>query len=390
MDIDSDEPDNTSKLPAPRLSASPTPTTTGFDALFFHTMSPRQGLGRPQSKKRRSLSPESAPRVDEDAASSPSPLPSSPSQLKLERISNGNALARLSKPTLQGSGFPPSNNNNVPKRPRKLALSALVQPSDANSILSASAYPSSDKDEPENVQPARRAFSALLPPKEFGFNESYSDESSFDGPDMSSPAQSYAKRQQVKGIRRCNGTDDILKPLMGLKAVTNNRQDSPSSRFMAAGLPGFGDNEAHGKILPCHRVTEDGLMRINTKTVCFFRFFFVFHSMISLLISVQLDDLLDGVFTSQITAFYVVDCRFDYEYNGGHVPGAVNIKTPGGVEEFLLGPNITKPRPCISGDSAKKTVLVFHCEYSAKRAPTLYVTGFCLVPSTCKLTTDSL
>ena len=44
-----------------------------------------------------------------------------------------------------------------------------------------------------------------------------------------------------------------------------------------------------------------------------------------------------------------------------------------GVEELLLGPSLTKPRPSVSGDSMKKTVLIFHCEFSAKRAPTLYV-----------------
>ena len=69
----------------------------------------------------------------------------------------------------------------------------------------------------------------------------------------------------------------------------------------------------------------------------------------------------------------MIDCRFDYEYNGGHVPGAININTQDGVEEFFLGPRKGRPSPSMSGDNAKKTVLVFHCEFSAKRAPTLYV-----------------
>jgi M-phase inducer tyrosine phosphatase len=69
--------------------------------------------------------------------------------------------------------------------------------------------------------------------------------------------------------------------------------------------------------------------------------------------------------------FRVLDCRFDYEYNGGHILGAVNVRTTTAVEEMLLGPDAVKPAPCVSGDSAKKTVLVFHCEFSAKRAPTL-------------------
>jgi M-phase inducer tyrosine phosphatase len=94
--------------------------------------------------------------------------------------------------------------------------------------------------------------------------------SSFDGPDMSSPAQAYAKRQQVKAIRRRDGTEDF-RPLTGATAmVQRDMFESPSAKFMAAGLPGFGDNETLGKILPCHRVREDGLMRVVPKTVIAF------------------------------------------------------------------------------------------------------------------------
>jgi M-phase inducer tyrosine phosphatase len=85
----------------------------------------------------------------------------------------------------------------------------------------------------------------------------------------------------------------------------------------------------------------------------------------------QLNDLLDGRYDSRIGKFHVIDCRFDYEYDGGHVPGAININTTAGVEEFLLA--YGKPLPCTSSDASRKTVLVFHCEFSAKRAPTLYV-----------------
>ena len=80
---------------------------------------------------------------------------------------------------------------------------------------------------------------------------------------------------------------------------------------------------------------------------------------------------MDGKFDNKINNYYVIDCRFDYEYNGGHIPGAININTTSGVEEFLLGVSASKPVPSASGDSSKKTILVFHCEFSAKRAPTL-------------------
>ena len=115
------------------------------------------------------------------------------------------------------------------------------------------------------LPPPRRAFSATLIPT--GTEPPLDEGSSLEGPDMSSPAQAYAKRQSMKTIRRCDGTDDF-RPLTGATAMVKRDMDeSPSAKFLNAGMPGFGDNEALGKILPCHRVREDGLMRINAKTV---------------------------------------------------------------------------------------------------------------------------
>ena len=85
----------------------------------------------------------------------------------------------------------------------------------------------------------------------------------------------------------------------------------------------------------------------------------------------QLNQLLDGMYDSRLENFHIIDCRFDYEYHGGHIPGAININTTSGVEEFLLGMAAKKPMPSTSGDPSKKTILIFHCEFSVKRAPTL-------------------
>ena len=169
----------------------------------------------------------------------------------------------------------------------------------SSSPLPQSAYPvmasSDDKEEEEapvhRLPPVRRAFSAMLPPNLL--DQTMSSESSFEqDPDLSSPAQAYAQRQQVKTIRRCDGTDDF-RPITGATALMKRDteiiasrglrrseeredrgramadRDTPRSKYLNAGpgLGGFGDNEAHGKILPCHRVREDGLMRINPQTV---------------------------------------------------------------------------------------------------------------------------
>jgi M-phase inducer tyrosine phosphatase len=66
-------------------------------------------------------------------------------------------------------------------------------------------------------------------------------------------------------------------------------KESPRAQMVpegGTGLGGFGDNEAHGKVLPCHRVREDGLMRINCKTV---RHFFTAMEIV----------LIDGVCVAQ-------------------------------------------------------------------------------------------
>lgn len=261
MDVDpAPMADDEQLLSSPPLSAAP--TITGFD-MFHSSVSLAQletpGAGAGQPKKRRSLSPEAVIRVEQDDLSSPPP--SSPSQHKFERMGNGPLLSHFNKPGLQGLGVP----SNANKRPRRPAFSAVVHPAEGGA---ASAYPVMESEEslsqgltPHKLGLSRRVVSAMLPPT----GVDMSDES-FDGPDMSSPAQAYIKRHQTKTIRRRDGTEDF-RPLTGASPVVNREvSESPSAKFM---LAGFGDNESLGKILPCHRVREDGLMRIAPKTVSF-------------------------------------------------------------------------------------------------------------------------
>lgn len=263
MDVDPPVASTPDLLPSPPFSAAP--TITRFNHRLDGPMTPTSldTPGGPQPKKRRSLSPEAAPRVEHDLSSSPAP--SSPSQHKLDRMSSGSVFPNFAKPALQGLGAPP----NAKKRARRLVFSSVDQqpsPQSAYPVLSSDASP--EQQSRPNLPPSRRAFSAML--SSTGLEHLSDEGSSFDGPDMSSPAQAYTKRQQVKSIRRRDGTEDF-RPLTGATAmVQRDMLESPSAKFMAAGLPGFGDNEALGKILPCHRVREDGLMRVVPKTVTAF------------------------------------------------------------------------------------------------------------------------
>jgi M-phase inducer tyrosine phosphatase len=170
---------------------------------------------------------------------------------------------------LNGLGVP---SDNPCKRLRKPNLSAMVPPSDAAqptqpSVASQDEGSAIVQGQSTGLPPPRRAFSAMLPP--LGLGTRSSGESSIEHGDESSPALAYAKRQQIRTIRRRDGTDDF-RSLKGATSMVVRDKESPRARMIpewGMGLGGFGDNEAHGKILPCHRVREDGLMRINCKTV---------------------------------------------------------------------------------------------------------------------------
>lgn len=69
-------------------------------------------------------------------------------------------------------------------------------------------------------------------------------------------------------------------------------------------------------------------------------------------------DVLDGKYNHHYDQKMVVDCRFEYEYEGGHIDGAVNYNN----KELLTGQLFETAMP-------GKTLLIFHCEYSAHRAP---------------------
>jgi M-phase inducer tyrosine phosphatase len=247
--------------PIPALAV---PTIANFNALFYESQSPVRPVpspSAPQLGKRRSLSPEAVCRTQPDKSSSP--LPSSPSESKFQRIASGPLPGvRASKPMLEGLGFV-----NPSKRVRRPALSTMAYPQ----AQFAHSIPSNKGEQDSQAMPlARRAFSAMLPSNALIIADASIDEnSSFESPDLSSPAQTYTRRQQTKTLRRCDGSDNLRPASHDTPAKPNSpgqafNENSPSARWL---MPGFGDNEAHGKILPCHRVKEDGLMRVTSKTV---------------------------------------------------------------------------------------------------------------------------
>lgn len=73
--------------------------------------------------------------------------------------------------------------------------------------------------------------------------------------------------------------------------------------------------------------------------------------------------VLTGQFSSLIESCVIVDCRYPYEYEGGHIKGAVNLPMEQDVEEFLL------KKPIVPFDTSKRVIVIFHCEFSSERGP---------------------
>ncbi|XP_062404627.1 cell division cycle 25 homolog d isoform X2 [Sardina pilchardus] len=99
--------------------------------------------------------------------------------------------------------------------------------------------------------------------------------------------------------------------------------------------------------------------------------------------------LLNGEFESTVEDFLIIDCRYPYEYLGGHIKGAVNLHTEAQVQkafhhgltlgQFSRSPEEQNSSSPETGPGAlsplqsksQRKLLIFHCELSSKRGPRL-------------------
>jgi len=113
--------------------------------------------------------------------------------------------------------------------------------------------------------------------------------------------------------------------------------------------------------------------RISSDTV----YFSCFSSKVILKKNVQLRDILSGEYKHMYNKVTIIDCRFEFEFNGGHINGAhclsVNYswltvytntqRIPTKqlfffFQEFLFN---------VKMSMGPKHLLIFHCEFSQKR-----------------------
>ncbi|XP_062587537.1 M-phase inducer phosphatase-like [Saccostrea cucullata] len=76
-----------------------------------------------------------------------------------------------------------------------------------------------------------------------------------------------------------------------------------------------------------------------------------------------LGELMKGKYADTIGSFRIIDSRYPYEFDGGHIEGAENIYTEEGILDLLHSCNKNNT------DSDKRNILIFHCEFSSERGP---------------------
>lgn len=73
---------------------------------------------------------------------------------------------------------------------------------------------------------------------------------------------------------------------------------------------------------------------------------------------------------SMVASFKIIDCRYPYEFEGGHIAGAQNFYTKQQVQEELLNLKTKNGQP-ETQEAQKRHIIVFHCEFSSERGPNL-------------------
>lgn len=366
----------------PTIVESPSPSTLqheGFGTYFFDPQSPehdRQTLSQQNSISTQLTTDAqqlSRPRLFAKAASSvivPS-MKSATGQSSLGKRSNPYGkrpkLSAVQGAHLRSEAYAPAASSSAV--PTSLARTTIPAPRRCQSALDNSATFAQAEDmsmssidggdhsvhlSPTDIRTGQKTLEArTFPP---GFDAS------------GSPIAPSARSKARPGMHRRPSKDDssplgygqskrfMANNTDGLSAC-NEPGSSVSPYRSAEGLPGFGASEREGKILPCFNVKDDGLMRITPSTLV---------------------EVLKGQYQGQTDGYQIIDCRFGYEYDGGHISGAINLSTMERVKRYFLQPDNGQklPRRSQSGKAdetgeGKKKVLIFHCEFSCKRAPSM-------------------
>ncbi|KAL1283489.1 M-phase inducer phosphatase 1-A [Trichinella pseudospiralis] len=76
--------------------------------------------------------------------------------------------------------------------------------------------------------------------------------------------------------------------------------------------------------------------------------------------------LLNEEYSHIIEKYIILDCRYPYEYNGGHIKGAVNVYTQEQLKRFFFHERNSET---MKSSTESRQVVIFYCEFSQERGP---------------------
>lgn len=124
----------------------------------------------------------------------------------------------------------------------------------------------------------------------------------------------------------------------GMMLKSMNSTPTPSTGEMCGLLSSNIGVVAH--LLPCFDSPRDAIKRISPMTMT---------------------RVLAGEFAHLHNRLLIVDCRYPYEYHGGHIPGATNVCDLDTIDRVLFHE--------ANLNDSHADVIIFHCEFSSERAP---------------------
>jgi hypothetical protein len=134
---------------------------------------------------------------------------------------------------------------------------------------------------------------------------------------------------------------------------------------MPVPLP-FPDPEV--RLLPVQPHHHQCVLRESSFLFCFLTMETSLSKSIRLITTETLDLLLRGNFVHLFDRTIIVDARFPFEHEGGHIVGAINRFTRINLIQTFL----THVAPMPQLPAGPRVAIVFHCEFSSHRAPMQY------------------
>lgn len=67
--------------------------------------------------------------------------------------------------------------------------------------------------------------------------------------------------------------------------------------------------------------------------------------------------IISGQYSQHFENLFIIDCRYHYEYEGGHIKDAINCNDPAVLYQMFFE------------EIKSRTIIIFHCEFSQNRGP---------------------